>query len=426
MAAGGTFAERLWLYAFPLLFLPRIGLPTETRFGVIAVSDYFIGPFLVFLLLGNARFRRLPRGVANPLFMIALIVLISVATLPLRYDYEAGYEVVFSLIKAGKFEIYALAGVLSAKALAVDRVRARFLWSVLVAGVTVAVSFMVEAATTEDISLLRNPEQHYSAPNAISVYLSMIICFILALLISREGGWRWRRWGLACLAVMTIGLLLTGGRGGWLAGLAGVSFIFWHKGLSRRATSIALLAVLLLGGAYVYLPTFAEQVDRTVWPDMAELERYGAGVGGIDDGQRVSIWITSAGHIVEEPLLGTGFFHRGGESGLPVSGSHNFFLQMFLEVGVVGGGLVLLLIYRMWAQATSASRVAPHMALAVRSVIVVAIIGGMGGEYFYGGMGLVLLFSLWGCCLRAPGRAGKKPSSAGRTPRSGFAMKAAL
>ncbi len=39
----------------------------------------------------------------------------------------------------------------------------------------------------------------------------------------------------------------------------------------------------------------------------------------------------------KSPIFGTGFYHRGEKSGLWLTGSHNFWIQMFLETGLVGG-----------------------------------------------------------------------------------------
>jgi O-antigen ligase len=102
------------------------------------------------------------------------------------------------------------------------------------------------------------------------------------------------------------------------------------------------------------------------------------------------------------PLLGTGFFHRGGESGIYATGSHNFFLQMFLETGLPGGILMLLIFLRMWKVSGSEIARDSGFTVPVRSALTAAIIGGMSGEYYYGGAGLVVLFLVYAACGSLP------------------------
>ena len=102
--------------------------------------------------------------------------------------------------------------------------------------------------------------------------------------------------------------------------------------------------------------------------------------------------------MIKAPVFGTGFFHRGFEfskSSLDEVGSHNFWLQMFLETGIVGGGLVLLIFWRMWRQAVFLERKGEKLAIAVQSAFVAAFVGGMSGEYFYGGIALFTLFIVY-------------------------------
>jgi len=85
-------------------------------------------------------------------------------------------------------------------------------------------------------------------------------------------------------------------------------------------------------------PDFREQVDKTLF---LPTEQYGyqgtRNVGTLDDGGRFQTWDHEARKLDNAPIFGTGMWHRGGSSGLWTTGSHNYWLQMFLETGVVGG-----------------------------------------------------------------------------------------
>jgi O-antigen ligase len=137
--------------------------------------------------------------------------------------------------------------------------------------------------------------------------------------------------------------------------------------------------------AYEVLPNFRSVVDLTLSPS-SELQ-------SVDDGSRLSTWAHEAPKLIDAPLLGTGFYHRGGTSGLWDSGSHNFFLQMFLETGVVGGILVISVFVLAWRQAGLTAMSRNKIGVATRAASVTAIVGGMSGEYFYGGVGVLVVFA---------------------------------
>jgi hypothetical protein len=168
---------------------------------------------------------------------------------------------------------------------------------------------------------------------------------------------------------------------------------------------------------------FRNRVDYTLFPDSSYLETYGSGVGGIDDGARVVSWTTGLRQF-NAPVLGTGFFHRGGESGLDFTGSHNFFLQMFLETGIPGGVLMLIIFYRLWRMAASRSTKLAGLELPAKAALVAAMVGGSSGEYFYGGTMLLVLLGVCGPAGSLPrlrGRAACRPEAGSRVRTPGFA-----
>ncbi len=129
----------------------------------------------------------------------------------------------------------------------------------------------------------------------------------------------------------------------------------------------------------------------TLWPKQADLDRGRSGVLGFDDGARTFIWTAQAPRLAQAPVLGTGFYHRGDDTGLFNTGSHNFWLQMFLETGVPGGLLMLAFVGVLWRDAGSDRAAVERLKHPIRAALVAAVVGGLGGEYFYGG---TVLFSL--------------------------------
>jgi hypothetical protein len=76
------------------------------------------------------------------------------------------------------------------------------------------------------------------------------------------------------------------------------------------------------------------------------------------------------------------------------TGSHNFFIQMFLETGIVGGVLVISIFAIAWQQAGFSIVVRNKIGVATRASLVTAIAGGMSGEYYYGGIGVLVLLAV--------------------------------
>ena len=181
------------------------------------------------------------------------------------------------------------------------------------------------------------------------------------------------------------------GRGGWLALVIGYLYFLGRRTARVKAVSVALLVVLTAVIGYSTLPDFRSLVDSTFSPNFPEYS-----VSGIDDGARTFTWIHEASKLVNAPLLGTGFYHRGGASGLWDTGAHNFLIQMFLETGIIGGIFVVMIFVRMWYQAGSYVAIQQRAGIPTRAALIVAIIAGMSGEYFYGSASILVLFSIFG------------------------------
>lgn len=389
-----------WLAWLPMLFLPNVGgIGGPTAFGSLDLSDYLIVPFVVMVTLdGGLRRGRLLVDRTAPLFFCFVFwALFSTLLIRERFDYPGDQQVIFGALKLGKLSLYGLAGLLVARALRDDYTRRLFLWSLLAAGVVnaVALTSFQPGQTGSSAAGQRILVEGYKANNAVSAMMAVLITYLGSVLLTGQGSHFWRIAAGPGIAVMGLGFLISKGRGGWAAALVGAAYLFHRRGLSLRTLTGVCLVVLLLAVAYLEVPDFQAEVDRTLWPDQLYLQRYQAGIAGFDDGVRWVCWTNEAAKLVHDPLLGTGFFHRGGKTALWIDGSHNFFLQMFLETGVVGGLLVLATGLQMWRQAGSAAILAPGLVTSLRAALLAAWVGGMSGEYFYGGTGLLVLLLVY-------------------------------
>jgi hypothetical protein len=354
--------KRLWLLYFPLLFLPNFGFSRETAFGVLEVSDWLILPFLILLLAAPAaKYAQLVSRQRTPLWAFAVWALLSTLSIHFRYDYLDDVPILLGCcVKLARLVLYVVTGILITKRLSDASVRRGWAWSLMGALCMLSLGLLVSAGSpdTETVGSLTG----YKSYNAIVVSVAILSAYVAGLWIDNVFGRKWNLCaGIALIFAVCSVLLSTShatrhGRGGWVGLAAGLAYIFY-----KRTANLKILGVIALVG--------------------------------VDDGARLSTWVEEAPKFVRAPLFGTGFYHRGGESGLWASGSHNFFIQMFLETGAVGGILVILFLSLAWQQAGGDASVRNKVHLATRAALVAAVVGGMSGEYYYGGIGVLVLLA---------------------------------
>jgi O-antigen ligase len=256
------------------------------------------------------------------------------------------------------------------------------MWGLTIGGTVIAVALPFTEKGIEKVVF--DPLRGFKAANALSVELAVLIAFLGVAWVIGWGGRRWRRVAPFCVAGMTVGLAFSHGRGGWLAALVGLAWLMYRRVASRRAAviSVAICAAAII--AYNSVSAFRYEVNRTINPDLEYLSRYQIGSLAIDQGGRPKYWIKEGSKVIEAPILGRGFFNRNPGSGLDWVGSHNFWIQMFLESGLPGGAAVLGVLWLLWRESRSRGL------LPVEVSLIVVFVGGMGGEYFYGGMPLLV------------------------------------
>lgn len=388
---------KLWLLCFPLLFLPNLGFSHETAYGVLEMSDWVIGPFVLLLVIAPSVDHRQKISQVN-LLLAAFLVWASLSTLSIhaRYDYlDVVPVLVGCFVKLAKLALYVTAGVLISTKIASSRARAQWLWSLLAAMVMLSVGVLM--SINGQSTQLMDSVAGYKSYNSIIVSIAILGSYIAGLWIDNATSRKWRSAaalvvGLAICSVLLSASLTAHGRGGWLALIVGCGYIFWKKTRRTRAFAIVLFFTLTGAAAYKALPNFKSLVDNTI-SSSDETETYR--VSGIDEGARVTTWVHEAPKLINAPLLGTGFYHRGGSSGLWDTGSHNFFIQMFLETGVVGGILAIMVFVLMWRQAGSALSRQARISVATRAALITAVVGGMSGEYYYGNVSVLVLFAVF-------------------------------
>jgi O-antigen ligase len=384
--------KRLWLFFFPLLFMPNVGFSHRTDFGVLEVCDWLIVPFIVSLILvPSARYEQRVAKLKPLMWGFLVWALLSTLSIHFRYEYLDDVPILIgSCLKLARLVLYVIAGVLIARKLVDPRTRAGWTWSLLVALVVLSIGLLVSSGNPD--AQPTDALEGYKSYNAIIVSVAILCSYIAGLWIDNVGSRKWRQCAsvaiaFAICAVFISSSLSSHGRGGWLAFATGFGYILWKRTQTLKSVLIVVLVGLASITAYETLPNFRSVIDLTLTPsDDAPLQ-------SVDDGARISTWIHEGPKLIDAPLLGTGFYHRGGTSGLWDSGSHNFFLQMFLETGVVGGILVISVFVLAWRQAGLTAMSRNKISVATRAALVTALVGGMSGEYYYGGVSVLVVFA---------------------------------
>ena len=384
--------KRLWLFFFPLLFMPNVGFSHRTDFGVLEVCDWLIVPFIVSLILvPSARYEQRVAKLKPLMWGFLVWALLSTLSIHFRYEYLDDVPILIgSCLKLARLVLYVIAGVLIARKLVDPRTRAGWTWSLLVALVVLSIGLLVSSGNPD--AQPTDALEGYKSYNAIIVSVAILCSYIAGLWIDNVGSRKWRQCAsvaiaFAICAVFISSSLSSHGRGGWLAFATGFGYILWKRTQTLKSVLIVVLVGLASITAYETLPNFRSVIDLTLTPsDDAPLQ-------SVDDGARISTWIHEGPKLIDAPLLGTGFYHRGGTSGLWDSGSHNFFLQMFLETGVVGGILVISVFVLAWRQAGLTAMRRNKISIATRAALITALVGGMSGEYYYGGVSVLVVFA---------------------------------
>jgi O-antigen ligase len=386
--------KKLWLFFFPLLFMPNFGFSQHTEQGVLEISDWLIVPFLFLLLIApSARYKQ-RFSQWNP-YLLGFFVwaLFSVLTIHFRYDYRDDLPILIgSCLKLARLTLYVLAAILVTRSLHDPVVRAQWMWSLLAALAMLSIGLLASSHSDQSAQA-SDALEGYKSYNLTVVSVAILCTYIAGLWIDNVSTTAWRWTAAFAIAVAGCSIVLSSslanhGRGGWLAFAMGFSYLLWKRIKTTKIFAILIVLSVISAAAYQTLPSFQSLVDVTFSLSGK------SNSAGVDDGARLSTWQHEAPKFVNAPFFGTGFFHRGSLSGLWDSGSHNFFLQMFLETGLVGGSLVILLFACAWRQASHPAAIRNKVSVATRAALITAITAGITGEYFYGGTGVLILFAV--------------------------------
>ena len=388
--------KTLWIVLFSLLFFPNSIISVDTPFGILTTADFVILPF-IFVTYRMGRGLAVEKQISYGKLARILILFLWWATIitlliPLRYEYATLNEVVFGLLKLGKLALYSLAAFLTVKLLICDDDFAHTLDVGVLIGLVVMSVVFIGSSNDTNIAFLTIEDfrelQH--GTNTLASTMALMIIYLVGRYLFKLMRQDITKWLVIASPIVLLGFLFSNGRAAWIGVLVGIVFLFFVTD-RLRYSALLLVASVILVFAYQQSPNFQREVDKTLRPaevyGEAFLEQYNTGQFGFDDGSRFYLWGQEGSKLLESPILGRGFFHRGGLSGLDWWGSHNFFIQIFLETGIIGGALMLWLWYSLWRQTRFTVPDKPSQFTKMgQAILLTALLVAITGEYFYGGL----------------------------------------
>jgi O-antigen ligase len=196
------------------------------------------------------------------------------------------------------------------------------------------------------------------------------------------------------LAILAVGLIKSGSRGGFLALLAVTAFVLLRfTTVPARTRAVALVIILVVAGTTASDKYWA-QMQTIVHPDQD--------YNSTSDAGRLKIWMRGLGYMSEYPVLGVGIGNfptaegtisllaKRQERGIGVrwGAAHNSFVQVGAELGVPGLLLFVGVIAtafqslrRVAAQRSPAQRAPDDVARLAQSLMA-ALVGFVVGAFF--------------------------------------------
>jgi O-antigen ligase len=174
-------------------------------------------------------------------------------------------------------------------------------------------------------------------------YTSMLFPIALGRFLFTRKWWRFASLGFI-MAVSIAFMLLTLSRGAWISTLAAVFLLTAIK--DRRMFVVLLIVIFIIPW---FLPTNVLDRAQSIF-QITDIDNNAA------FGDRAWLWLSAWDMISERPLLGAGYGNRifsriypdyiySKSSGTIFANAHNLYLQILVEMGIVGLAAFLLLLF---------------------------------------------------------------------------------
>jgi O-antigen ligase len=198
---------------------------------------------------------------------------------------------------------------------------------------------------------------HFDQPNPFAGYLTTILPLAVCMCLCRDNPTPFRWLAAAASAAMILGIGLSQSRGAWLGGLiATLCLLLAWSGWTRRllipcALGASLALALAVSGALpaAILDRLGQTVEYFGIFDVRTVDLTSDNWAVVE---RMAHWQAGWYMFLDHPWLGVGAGNYAqaypdyyvGSWIEPLGHAHDYYLNMLAELGVVGGGLLLLLL----------------------------------------------------------------------------------
>ena len=180
----------------------------------------------------------------------------------------------------------------------------------------------------------RDPGPLAYGPNLSAAYLVQFAMFIWGVLQFTKRK-TYKIAGYAVIAASFFALLYTFSRGGYLAALIGILIL----GIVKDRKLLLILGVFLLTWQAVVPNAVHQRVDMTK-DSNGQLES--------STQERVDLWKESWDSFVRSPIIGNGYStFKLGQHTANLKDTHNLYMKVLVETGIVGLAIVLILFQQM-------------------------------------------------------------------------------
>lgn len=231
----------------------------------------------------------------------------------------------------------------------------------------------------------------YAGENGLAAFEAELVLFLIAIW-SYLKGTLYRSLALAYTGLCAYCLLFTFSRGAYIGIVVGMFYL----GVIRERKLIIVLVALVIGYGTVVPTAVRERIEMTYDGEKIDSSA----------GERVALWQDAVTMIPQRPIFGAGFDTYKFMRRTDYTDTHNFYVKLLVEMGVIGLCLFLVLLWKMWRVSWQLYRSSEDMffrsiGLGLSAYIVcVFVVNFFGDRWMY--MQLTgYLFALLGVAVRA-------------------------
>ena len=185
-------------------------------------------------------------------------------------------------------------------------------------------------------------------PNSVATVVAMGIISVFGLAYGREkSNWKDRLLFWSTSALLAVSLVRTGSRGALLALMLSFALLWFKKG--NIATKLKLAFLALIACAFLAIASYQIPEVRVRWEKTLQEG---------DTAGRDKIFLSAFEMFLEKPMFGWGvvnnFYELGTRVGLPTRDTHNLYLGLLTEVGLIGTIPFLAGLWLCWRSAWKA------------------------------------------------------------------------